>query len=97
MTDQELADRIVSLGVGNSYWMGPEAMLTQAFVRDWRVAGALMEKCKSDVIVVDTENSEPYVSIRPQLSAEVWAPLVDSMPRAICEACCEAIEGTKDA
>lgn len=52
MTDEELANAIVAAGVGSTYgntgwfWInGMESRLdTEMFVRDWRVAGAMMEK-----------------------------------------------------
>lgn len=57
MTDKELADKVVALGVGR-YWpeASPEPRYDMAngcmfstseapeFLRDWRVAGALMER-----------------------------------------------------
>ena len=58
MNDKELADKVVALGVGSNYSKGegrrmpemdgPQTMgpyTDEVFVRDWRVAGALMEKC----------------------------------------------------
>ena len=57
MDDKELADRVVALGVGRCvldkyYVRSPDGDVAQpheqrtiaGFVRDWRVAGALMEK-----------------------------------------------------
>ena len=52
MNDKELADKVVALGVGRTFptdpniWYMPDYTATGAtrFVRDWRVAGALMEK-----------------------------------------------------
>jgi len=57
MNDQELADKVVALGVGKfeggRYWVHDEScdwdqwdgpVSADIFVHDWRVAGALMEK-----------------------------------------------------
>ena len=59
MNDKELADRVVALGVGGenvgNYWIDPDDdalgwLDAKEFVRDWRVAGALMEKCQATFI-----------------------------------------------
>jgi len=46
MNDKELADKVVALGVHPE-----ETLPDDEFVRDWRVAGALMEKCIEKKIV----------------------------------------------
>ena len=57
--DKNLADAVVALGIGNHWNFGDmpiryrfvdtdENMYASDFVRDWRVAGALMEKCWDD-------------------------------------------------
>ncbi len=98
MTDKELADKIVALGVGegpNNYvayslnealrnWQPPNY-----FVRDWRVAGALMEK-------VDSTYPEKLIDDSWQVQASMDATPTEwitneSLPRAINEACVEAI------
>jgi len=55
MTDKELADRVMALGVGSKIFnigLGQVQPMTleeaSKFVRDWRVAGALMKKCYTD-------------------------------------------------
>ena len=95
MTDKELADWIIKDGMfemdrlydGQLYYMVRDNFLdASGFVRDWRVAGALMEKvdkfcagtCKN-CILVSVDNNET-------LSFET-----KSLPRAIIEACVEAL------
>ena len=91
MNDNELADRIVALGVGSRIDMEPPhsghayhiestptdwlILSDEFFVRDWRVAGALLEK------VYDA-----YATLR-----EVVEPYDGGDPRAISEACVEAL------
>jgi hypothetical protein len=92
MTDQELADKVLTILEGSkadklNLYMGNEGeapyyclhhcvefMGCDRFVRDWRVAGALMELCRDKVL---------------------WADLLplaeESLPRAIIEACVEAL------
>ena len=101
MTDGELAQACVKAGVGSTYgdtgWYWTPGMETRIeanqFVRSWLVAGALMEKF-------------PYVEcvmVDPGWHAEVepsWADSAknnvhasgDNLPRAIIEACCEALK-----
>ena len=62
-SDQELADALVALGIGSggpAYWCPINdtlpAVSTEQFVRDWRVAGAVMEQWGNGleyVLVVD--------------------------------------------
>jgi hypothetical protein len=92
MTDNELADRIVALGVGfkREFTKGPRYTLTKnrdyldapSWVRDWRVAGELLDKFEAadyqldglfELIVRDRSTDEP-------------------LRRAICEACVEALK-----
>ena len=109
MTDQELADKIVALGVGIKsmtcvtegdpflYLLNKQTPIgfVDKFVRDWRVAGAMMEKQAKhkrtialsfgcDVFnATDAESATPIYGVyleRPNKSA----------PRAINEACVEA-------
>lgn len=100
VTDEELADKIVALGVGHRIDMEPPhsgtawvlfdddiAFLTaESFVHDWRVVGALMEKC---------------AEIGAELHGKRWKVQAwnrkdgfgenKSLPRAIIEACVEAL------
>lgn len=56
MTDKELADRVVELGIGRASLQGNWYTITagvadlsaEQFVQDWRVAGALMEKAAKE-------------------------------------------------
>ena len=107
MNDKELADRIVALGVGCSYdfpdrgymygldgLFGPddEQQYPSAFVRDWRVAGALMEKHGNGftyLLVVD----KWFIYDHDDCGNEVCVAKNESLPRAICEACVAALEG----
>ena len=100
MTDEELAERIVALGVGLSGACGyaPTRIASRSdfqgagsFVRDWRVAGALMEK---------VGHGDWFGSIGDWFS-DVPIPGTPrfglgsggSLPRAICEACVLALGG----
>ena len=99
--DKLLADKIVALGVGHrssadDRWYGTGVEIpdhhASGFVRDWRVAGALMEKCQAVFV--------------EKLTEDVWACRADkaygertrnwhedgSLPRAIIEACVRALE-----
>ena len=105
MNDKELADKVVALGVGkflpaklgkihlrseDGYSIGFLDSSVSEFVRDWRVAGALMEK-------VDSCYPEKLIDERWQVQASMNAMPTEwlvnkSLPRAIIEACCEALE-----
>lgn len=99
MKDQQLADRVVALGVGwydeveNLYWLQTDdvdAFLdpqvrnnwfkkrAEGFVRDWRVAGALMEKM-------------PPGEIAKKIARDGSCEWLKD-PRAIITACVEALE-----
>jgi len=102
MNDKELADKIVQIGVGKKsepHMYGdymvvknafPYRMSTEAFVRDWRVAGALMEKCS----MIFIENTPGTWACRADRCygdrTRKWYH-DDSQPRAINEACVEAL------
>lgn len=105
MSDKELADKVVALGIGDTthvdtttYYHLPVDSGTQAegaygadaFVRDWRVAGLLMERC---VVVEIDKGIEEYEDIG------LWTVGTNygrgenhSLPRAIIEACVTALE-----
>ena len=95
VNDKELADRIVALGVGNHQhfsdgrdkgdWYGFDCTgdTAEYFVRDWRVAGALMEKCKY------THGGYWFGVVWDQAGL---THTDESLPRAICEACVEALD-----
>jgi len=107
MIDTELADKVVALEVGR-YWpdaspkprydMANGCMFSTSeapeFLRDWRVAGALMEKCYELDVDVCPDSCDGVVEAI--FTAEKYMPLKtvaidDSLPRAIIEACVEAL------
>ena len=92
MTDRELAEKIVAFGVGSSSGdlysldgFSYDSQKEQGFVRDWRVAGAMIEKCLDEGFVFDIGQK---VRI---LSTEIAISISESLPRAINEACVEAL------
>ena len=95
MSDQELADKVVALGVGNliavgNYQIGETTGLyADQFVRDWRVAGALMEKCLSVEFITVSRTREYSAVARTGKTADA---INESLPRAINEACVEALD-----
>ena len=92
MNDKELADRIMALGVG---YDGYKFYMCESkyFVRDWRVAGALMEKTDGVDYDHDEYGEKSVGRIRAYKGGLVSEAYVyDSLPRAICEACVEALE-----
>ena len=97
MNDKELADRIVALGIGKAYhncygdWYCPPGVSgnyginDKTFVRDWRVAGALMEELsdsKGTIGLVDLFTAGPMYRL--------WG-YHSSLTRAICEAAVKAL------
>lgn len=89
MDDKDLAGRIVALGVGGSanapylYYIGSAGMYeAHEFVRDWRVAGALLSEAEG------TMNAEDFYHAMLPLFHEAEI----SNPRAICGACVAALE-----
>ena len=97
MNDKELADKVVALGIAEQDRGFPDrfyipnvsgALFTDELVRDWRVAGALMEKA------CPVEYAMLYLS-------KLWGAWPEngdgtvyeseSLPRAIIEACVEAL------
>ena len=85
--DKELADRVVALGVGAKCPNGRyvdrsvdgDFYSDAEFVRDWRVAGALMEKVGNIGLVGELFDQ-----------ADLWYKPTE--PRTIIEACVEALE-----
>ncbi len=103
MTDKELADKVVALGIGKVlnglfFLMGAhdEPVDAEFFVRDWRVAGALMEKTakRGRTIALsfgcDVFNATDAESATPTYGVYLERPN-KSGPRAIIEACVEAL------
>lgn len=111
MTDQELADKVVALGVGEfrpqcnaagiylrsvaNYGMPDdlehEFDCDKFFVRDWRVAGALMEKC-NEVAAWQTDDGWKADALKPPIEGKA---INESLPRAIIEACVESLGENK--
>ena len=107
MTDKELAEKVIALGVGehhiplstgsvridapgcheNYSVLGPSE-----FVRDWRVAGALMEKENEiEIRCVAWLNRDPGSGWDVNIG-DLYNPVNgDPLPRAIIEACVEAL------
>lgn len=111
MTDQELADKVVTFGIGRSprplnYRIGGKSLSVGAFLRDWRVAGALMEKCvkKSHVThCLMNRNGDfsaaNYMQVEDKdeefgevLFSQTSESFGDNLPRAIISACVAALE-----
>jgi len=102
MTDQELADALVALGILKRYpdekdwWIyaiadgEPGGMIARKAVRDWRVAGAVME------LLLKKQDFRMSAQF---LDSNTVAVLIvgesegqdKSLPRAICEAGVEAL------
>ncbi len=90
MNDKELADKMVASGLarkeGKQYYYlkgNPETHDTaERFVRDWRVTGAMMERAQSDGFTIG------------EIGCWVNDYAIDrhDWPRAINEACVEALE-----
>ena len=99
MSDRELADRVVALGVGKKldelyYSWGQQS---DKFVRDWRVAGALMEKVPEGFLIWQQKYPDlAGMKVQPVWVVEGQTDNIDarndSLPRAIIEACCDALE-----
>ena len=79
LNDKELADRVVAHGIKRpAALFGHPQPTNYAFVRDWQVAGACLERWPT---TINTEH----------LDMTLDEMLRD--PRAIIEACCEALDG----
>lgn len=94
MTDEELASACVA--VIENFDGLPKGASAELFVRDWRVAGALMEKIHNPIKIICCE--ETYcVEITVYSSDEEAEPTVtrrfdpNSRSRAIIEACVEVL------
>lgn len=106
MTDKELADKVVALGVGDEkhptqeYRLGNQYQFgyfgwtpAKRFVRDWRVAGTLIEKVPNGVQTHFDQNWYAF-AISPKTGDPTNHYRGDgpSPVRAIIEACVEALE-----
>ena len=99
MNDRELADKVVALGIGK---VSPLSYITfdgdymghSIFVRDWRVAGALMEKLFTSN-VPEWDCNEEALANAVTLAAQI-SHRDESLPRAIIEACVQALENNDE-
>lgn len=104
MSDQELADKIVALGVGwiqhhpnlpstQVYRLGTYWDSADGFVRDWRVAGALSERVDGVEYARLTDGRWQCLICPPNgtFMKDSFAEN-ESLPRAISEACVEALD-----
>ena len=105
MTDKELADKVVALGVGHTkedygkvYYVPPDGddyhdiLSAFGFVRNWRVAGALMEKWGNGIEYVLIVNKwEASYTYEESSFKQNIIVLNESLPRAITEACCKVL------
>ena len=98
MTDQELADKIVAFGIGEYNGHKPDGWRfnpgdgwyqnASEFICDWRVAGAMMEKCH-DVQILIMEGESYHVMAKYRRGKGV--ALNQNEPRAINKACADAL------
>jgi len=106
MSDKELADAVVALGVGShdlgypanlsthGYAIGGQVMSIITFTTDWRVAGALMERVtqiRTKPLPIDGARYVANVAVGYEWSKGAD----DSLPRAIIEACVSALQEDK--
>ncbi len=107
--DKLLADRVVALGVGEytpsvsavPYQIEGDDTTLEAFVHDWRVAGALMEKLRRKQGWMrwasgrHLDDGHDVVSVQAYLPASSVSDgqiVADDLCHAIIEACVEALE-----
>ena len=96
MNDKQLADRVVALGVGYDgykFYMGESLISSKYFVHDWRVAGALSEKVDGVEYAKLTDGRWQCLICPPDgtFMRDSWSEN-ESLPRAIIEACVDALE-----
>ena len=104
MTDKELADRVAIIleakrGQGptvDSWFLHHKGIdqylgfIDLSLVRDWRVAGALMEKCQKVYVEYIGEPEQTVYARAADNRTWEW-PAGESLPRTIIEACVEAL------
>ncbi len=110
MNDKELADAVVALGVGvsgnNDWYLPPDhefgatSVSAQVFLRDWRVAGALMEKCAESQdpdrrTIALSFGMDMFCATAAGSSTPTYGVYLErsdqSAPRAIIQACVEVL------
>jgi len=100
MTDKELADKVLYRDVFKSvpgttasfYEIDGLRYTAYKFVRDWRVAGALMERCKA--MEIDSIGNPWWFACNVEAGAQpntYHKAKGESLPRTIIKACCEAL------
>lgn len=104
MNDKELADRIVAFDLGPAHWNASQLdlyriggdydmpMNAEELVRDWRVAGALMEKVDSFDVIKGRHHDRWQNSCAVRFKGKPADAVNDSLPRAMCEACVAALD-----
>lgn len=93
MSDKELADRVLALGVIGMHDKYRRSFNDHEFARDWCVAGALMEKCIGHI----TYTTDPLLNggwvVNRRRSGDTDIRVDgDSLPRAIITAAVRALE-----
>lgn len=93
MTDKELADAaapLLDVSIVGGFYRTPSGHYLGAedFVRDWRVTGAMMEKCTE---VSWVQHKECDFTVAARLGTNSHYVSGESLPRAINEACVEAL------
>ena len=98
MNDKELVDRIVALGCAKyddhlGYWFVVEDEYFEEYdvVRYWQVAGALMEKVNRNEWLININHDDTVVIFTDHGGENDFWGQDESLPRAICEACVEAL------
>ena len=97
MIDKELADAVVAMGAddcGDYRWIEAgviDSLPAEQFVRDWRVAGALMEKCDGTAHVLKDHDFNDWACVvGGEVSTDYPWARNESLPRAIIETCVKA-------
>ena len=89
MNDIELADKIVACGVDVSFI----DRIDYKLVRDWRVAGAMIEKCSCSILQNERSIWLAKAWATDESPSCSIADSASSPARAINEACAEALDG----
>ena len=92
MNDKELFKKVIAFGIDHSGVL--QSLLDDGYesemVRDWRVAGALMEKMPEGALVKLLIDYGSHCAAVDTLRRQGDAHSNESLPRAIIEACVEA-------
>ncbi len=104
MDDKELADRIVAI-LGDAHvaeWQQPVVIQNNGawmgvvrYVRDWRVAGAMMEKLDDGLVYYKGDENfaqgGKWCVATVDMTVTHLLGMDESLPRAINKACCESL------